>query len=311
VAALHAQAEIERMRDLPYSELGTDPAEGWASSTAPGDPANRLGGTTNVTFRAGESLTEDVVFHAENGKGIDPYSSSPVEVDGIPLDLNVYRFVSWRNEDCEVADLSGVKGSLAGYVNEPQGLVDDLLGSGNPLSELLGPLFNLLNPIVRSRLAAVEALLSSIDPGLGDLISAIDELEEVDPCDIDVETLNDLEEGAGSLSPLLTELDSRINAYYAGCTKVLGVIVSCPGSNSSLFTNLSAAVANLENEDVPTTLAELTTSLDEIDAADHTHNTKRLTVAVVLAPRTGSGPFKPVWATSVVSDPDEGLLSSP
>jgi hypothetical protein len=133
----------------------------------------------------------------------------------------------------------------------------------------------------------------------------------VDPCDIDVETLHELEEGVGSLSPLLTELDSRITAYYAGCTKVLGVIVSCPGSSSSLYANLSAAVANLENEDVPATLAALTASLDEIDATDHTHNTKRLTVAVVLTPRNGSGPGKPVWATSVVSDPDEGLLSSP
>src|SRR5687767_12846963 len=163
------------MRDLPYSELGTDPAKGWSPSTAPGDPTDRLGGTTTATFRAGENLTEDVAFHAEEGKGIDPYSSSPVEVDGIPLDLNVYRFISWRDEECPVADLSSLKGSLAGYVGEPQGLLDGLLGSSSVLNQLLGPLFNLLNPIVRGRLEAAEVLLSSIDPGLGELISEIDE----------------------------------------------------------------------------------------------------------------------------------------
>lgn len=311
VAALHAQAEIERMRDVPYSELGIDPAEAWASSAAPGDPTNRVGGTTAATFRAGENLNEELVFHSEDGKGVDPYSSSPVEVGGIPLDLNVYRFVSWRDEECPVADLSGLTGSLAGFADEPQTLLDELLGSGNVLSELLGPLFNLLNPIVRSRLDAAKVLLGSIDPGLEDLGSAIDGIEEVDPCDVDVETLNEVEEGVGPLSPLLTELDSKINAYYAGCTKVLGVIVSCPGSSSSLYANLNAAITNLESEDVPATLAALTASLDEIDATDHTRNTKRLTVAVVLAPKTGSGPSKPVWATSVVSNPDEGLLSSP
>jgi hypothetical protein len=311
VAALHAQAEIERMRDVPYSELGIDPAEGWQASTAPGDPTNRVGGTTTVTFRAGESLTEDVAYYSENGKGIDPYSSSPVEVDGIPLDLNVYRFISWRDEECPVADLTGLTGSLATFVDEPETLTDGLLGSGSVLNQLLGPLFDILNPIVQDRLGEAEALLSSIDPGLEGLASTIGGIEEVDPCDADVETLDEVEENLEPLSPLLTELDSKINAYYAGCTKVLGVIVACPGSTSSLYTNLSAAITNLEAEDVPTTLAELTASLDEIDATNHTHNTKRLTVAVVLAPKTGSGPSKPVWATSVVSDPDEGLLSSP
>ena len=68
------------------------------------------------------------------------------------------------------------------------------------------------------------------------------------------------------------------------------MIVSCPGTGSSLWTNLNAAITNLQNADYETAIAELTDSLGEIGPADHTHNTKRVTVAVVLDPRTGSGP---------------------
>ena len=120
-----------------------------------------------------------------------------------------------------------------------------------------------------------------------------------------------MEDTLAPLNPLLTELDSRINAYRAGCVKVLGVVVSCPGTSSSLWTNLNSTITNLENADFETSIADLTDSLGELDLADHTHNTKRVTVAVVLDPRDGSGPSKPVWATSIVSDPDEGLLAGP
>jgi hypothetical protein len=311
VAALHAQAEIERMRDVPYSDLGIDPAEGWQPSLAPGDPTNRVAGTTNVTFRAGESLTEDMAFFSENGKGIDPYSSSPIEVAGVPLDLNVYRFISWRDEECPVADLSGLTGSMEGLTDTTTGLLGTLLGGGSVLNQLLGPLLGILNPVIGSQLDELEATLGGVEDEVTELIDAVNGLEEVDPCDADVETLNEMEGTIGPLNPLLTQLDTRLGAYRAGCTVVLGVVVSCPGTGSALWTSLNSTITSIESGDFQSQIADLTTALDELELDDHTHNTKRVTVAVVLDPRTGSGPSKPVWATSFVSDPDEGLLAGP
>jgi hypothetical protein len=39
-------------------------------------------------------------------------------------------------------------------------------------------------------------------------------------------------------------------------------------------------------------------------------NTKRVVVAVVVEPRTGVGPAEPVWASTVMRDPEAGLLGT-
>ena len=311
IAALQAQTELERVRDVAYSELELDPnaAEAWTSSSEPGDPAARVVTGPPAGFRTGPSQTEDLVYAATSGAGIDPQSTFPIEMGDATMDADVYRFVSWRDEECPVSDLSGLVAPLEGLTDTSTTLLGSVLAGGSILNTLLGPLFGLLNPVVRNRLDEAHDELTSIQAALVDLVAAIEALEEIDPCDADVEALNELQDTLGPLNPLLTELNSRINAYHAACLKVLGVIVSCPGSASALYTNLNATITNLVSADYETAFDELVDSLGELGSADHTHNTKRVTVAVVLEPRTGSGPLKPVWATSVVSNPDEGLLA--
>jgi hypothetical protein len=310
IAALQAQTELERLRDVPYSELELNPnaAETWTSSTGPGDPTARVV-TGPPRFRTGPSQTEDLVYAAASGAGIDPQSTYPLEMGDASIDADVYRFVSWKDEECPVADLSGLVGPLEGLTDISTSLLGSMLSGGSILNTLLGPLFGLLNPVVRNRLTVARNELTSIQAALTDLVAAIEALDEIDPCDADVEALNELQDTLGPLNPLLTQLNSRINAYHAGCLKVLGVIVSCPGSTSALYTNLNATITNLQSADYDAAFDELVDSLGELSSADHTHNTKRVTVAVVLEPRTGSGPLKPVWATSVVSNPAEGLLA--
>ena len=313
LATLQAQAELERVRDVPYAELGLDPASAqrWQASGAPGDPTARVGSGTPGTFQAGPDQAEDLVFATADGAGIDPQSSFSLDAGDSTLDFDVYRFVSWRDEECPVADASGVLGPLDGLTDTTTSLLGTLLGTGSVLNELLGPLFGILDPVVGDRLRDAEATLVGIRSDLAGLVAALEAVDEIDPCDADVATLQEAEETLAPVNPLLTELDSRINAYRADCVELLGVVVSCPGSSSSLWTNLNAAITNVQDADLETALADLADSLGELAAADHTHNTKRVTVAVVLEPQNGSGPMKPVWATSVVSDASEGLLAGP
>ena len=311
IAVLQAQEELERMRDVPYADLAVDPAVSWTPSGAPGDPTARVNSGTPTTFDVGPNETEDLVFAASGGPGIPAQTSFELTAGDSALDVDVYRFVSWKDEECPVVDLSGVVAPVENLTDQSTSLVDALLASSSSLEALLGPLLALLHPVIGDRLDFARDELTAIEAALDALAATVAALDEIDPCDADVAALEELQDTLAPLNPLLTELNSRINAYHAGCLKVLGVYVSCPGTGSSRWTNLNTTITNLQNADYQAAIAGLIDSLDEIAAADHTHNTKRVTVAVVLDPRTGSGPIKPVWATSVVSDLGAGLVSGP
>ena len=304
VAVEQAQAEIERMRAIPYGELATTTAI-WPASGQPGNPTDRVGGTP-ISFEHADGDSEELAVDAPGA--VAPYSEVEVQTGSSSLTLGIYRFVSWRDENCPVLDLAGVFGPLGAVTTPVTGLLNTILAPGGVLGSLLGPLLNLLNPIVQGRLNFVRNLVTDIRTELTELTDVIDDLEEIDPCDADIAALAELQDTLAPLNPLLTQLNSRINAYNAGCLKVLGVVISCPGSSSSLFTSLNQTITNLGNADYQSAISDLTASLSDLSLADHPYNTKRVTVAVVLDPRSSTGPTKPVWATSVITDPDEGLL---
>ena len=110
-----------------------------------------------------------------------------------------------------------------------------------------------------------------------------------------------------TLNPLLSDLNSRINAYNAGCTKLAGIVIACPGTASALWTTLNSSITNLQTPNFQSQINNLVTSLGQLNLADHNCNTKRITVAIVLDDNQSSGPFKPVWASSYASDPNTSL----
>ncbi len=305
VAALQAQEELERLRDVPYSELELDPDPefSWQPSDGPGDPLDRVVPVAPTSkFYVAPGQADELVVAAAEGTGIRAYSQRTLALGDTTLDFNIYRFVTWKDEECPIADLSG----LIDPLDTSTDLVGGLLGSGGALDTLLGPLFGLLNPVIRGRLTFLETMLTDIQGSLNDLADALEEIDEIDPCDADVQALQELQETLGPLNPLLDALDDALLDYRSHCTLFL-----CPGTGSSYWIALNAAITNLQNADFESSIEDLIDSLGELSLADHTHNTKRVTVAVVLEPRTGSGPSKPVWATSIVSDPDAGLLAGP
>jgi prepilin-type N-terminal cleavage/methylation domain-containing protein len=72
-----AQRELERLRGVPYAQLGLDSIPG-ASTEAP---------------RTGESATEELV----TGGAVDP-GPTPFEWQGVKG--RIYRFVTWRRQEC-------------------------------------------------------------------------------------------------------------------------------------------------------------------------------------------------------------------
>jgi prepilin-type N-terminal cleavage/methylation domain-containing protein len=98
VATQEGQAEIERLVSLSYGELAltTTPP----TSSDPSDPDSRVSGST---FRVSPALTEPLVLTPGTGKtakvdsGPQPFS---VGSGGAIVTGKIYRFVSWRAENC-------------------------------------------------------------------------------------------------------------------------------------------------------------------------------------------------------------------
>ncbi|MGH2952058.1 MAG: type IV pilus modification PilV family protein [Solirubrobacterales bacterium] len=323
VAVEQAHAELERLRDLPYDDLAVDAAQaslaGWPASGTPGNPAARVVGGPPLGFSATESGAEEMVVSAAANAGVDPHDEVEIQSGDTSMTLGVYRFVSWRNEDCELIDLGGLTGSLTPLLDALSpatggtfDLVDSLIGPGSLIGNLLG---FLLAPALNSELLQAEDLLENLQTVLGDRegelqarIDSLDELE-LDPCDMNLEAmaaLQDLEAIGPAVDPALEQLDQALDVYDDSCLPLLNI---CTGNQQPVLNAINNLQAVTNPAAIANDLDTLIDALNEIELGDHPYNTKRLTVAVVVEPRQAAGPEKPVWATSVASDPDEGLVT--
>jgi prepilin-type N-terminal cleavage/methylation domain-containing protein len=98
VAVQQGQAELERMASLPYNQLALTGAP--ESSSDPLHPGAKVAGAS-FTVRAG--LTEPLVLSAEGGQtpqvapGAETFA---VGSGGATITGKVYRYVTWRDENC-------------------------------------------------------------------------------------------------------------------------------------------------------------------------------------------------------------------
>lgn len=312
VAQALAEAELERVRDVSYPELATDGAETWPASERPGDPSGRIVGDSDFRAAEGDEGIEPLAL-ADAGTGIDPYSEPQnVTVDGNTFEMSVYRFVSWRDVDCQVVDLTPFKSGVTSAIEDLLAQIDSANGRIDALITALAP--NLLSlPLLnelRAQLLGLESgALSDLEDQLDALLAALNGLEEIDPCDVEIETLNEINDALDVLGPTLQVLDDALlNAVNAPACRRVILTVICPPTTTTTYNTAIDQIEAFAAEDWAETVGSLAESADKYDATDHGFNTKRVTVAIVLKPTTGSGPFKPVWATSIVSDPEAGVL---
>jgi prepilin-type N-terminal cleavage/methylation domain-containing protein len=107
VAVQQAQAELDRMRTLPYGELAlTAPP---SQSADPRDPGVRVDGTA---LRIRPDLSEDLVLTPAAGEvaRIDPAPQAfAVGLGEATITGHIYRYVTWRNESCPFALCDGAQ----------------------------------------------------------------------------------------------------------------------------------------------------------------------------------------------------------
>jgi Tfp pilus assembly protein PilV len=354
VAVEQAQAELERLRDLPYDQLAIDqgqPQPLWppAPSGTSGNPAARVAGAfPSYTFTASPSGSEPVVLSAAAGTGIKPFEQIAIQSfgGGNTLSAHVYRFISWRDENCELVDITGLTSGfdpllaqldqlladIDPITSQTFALLDEIAGPGSLLDQLIGFLLDPLRNDFIDANTLLDNLRNVLDIRRDDIQDARDQLQalrdglvEIDPCDLDVGTLRSLQQDIQGMEvvqdvvlPVLDQLDGPLEEYRESCVVQLNL---CLGEQQPVLTALDNLEDDLDpDQDLnPQGVADqldqvidgvnsLNTALEELNLPqDSPCNTKRLTVAVVLDPRTAAGPRKPIWATSVASDPEAGL----
>ena len=99
VATQTAQGELDRLSRMEYETLGLTSTP--ASSTNAKNPGSRVSGTT-LLIKSG--LTETFVLSTDAGQsgaavepGPEPFS---IGLGGSTITGNIYRFVTWRDENC-------------------------------------------------------------------------------------------------------------------------------------------------------------------------------------------------------------------
>jgi len=314
IALLQAEQALEEMRGLPYDRLLMN-----AGASDPGGGRVAAGGTT---LQVRSDLSEPLVYYTTEGAPVGnawvrPVSQVTTGSDDAPVDMTIYRFVSWRDEECSVADLSHLGLSLPTAITTVQTQMNSLSTViTSLLTRLTGSKTALQN--LQTRLNALNASMTTYQTQLTNAVAGVSEL---DLCDLDSTTLAAVQK-LGVLTPGLTTagaLNSRLatlqNALGQICLPLVGCVLGTAQNNAitSVNTQLDCLFgSNSGSAQFNTYLSGLATGLSRLgtDLADTQKNTKRITVAVVIEPRPGVGPFDPVWASSVVRDPAAGLLTS-
>jgi hypothetical protein len=239
--------------------------------------------------------------------------------------------------------LVGPSGTLTSALTDS----NSLLGGGL-LGALLAPLLSAVNQVVAvlnpiNALLTSPALLSPLQGLLTQLNSLLDPVtgrlsQTLDLCDIPagvVPSLADVQAVTavlGALNPVLAAiapltqdvgqlLHSLVNLDLFG---LLGAVVKAPlivadavllVVQQNVLSSVLGGVVNALGSPatLPSLATGLTTSLTKLAgfllAPDTTHNTKRVTVAVVLLnPPSGRRAPDPAWVSTVVTDPADGLL---
>jgi prepilin-type N-terminal cleavage/methylation domain-containing protein len=106
IATQQGQKEIDRLGKLAYNQIGLTSTP--ASSADPLDPGSRVSGTT-FTVRTG--LTEGFVLSTQAGQSAAAVSPAPtpfaVGISDATVAGKVYRYVTWRDENCPAGVCDG------------------------------------------------------------------------------------------------------------------------------------------------------------------------------------------------------------
>jgi Tfp pilus assembly protein PilV len=347
VAAAIATQELERMRSYPYSSLAlsSNPVtlpDGRLVNGGTQFQATSAATEDLVSASAGSSLAPSSTVAAIAGRpGYTVYrviswadQSCPLTATGLNNLSNALAGLAGASAGVQ-ATLNGLNGAVSGTTSL-SAAVGDLAGLlGGLLSSAATALRNDLNSTI-GLVNATTGLQSALSPITGDLSALqsaglIDsaghlKVAALDLCHLprlsSLLTLPDLAgltglstalTGSGGVQANLTDLQARATAA-AGFT-LLTPAATITGTDASVQAdnNSIQAAVNSSGSLSPAKLAAVDKMLKDLanvlTLSTGTHVMKRISVAVVLDPsRSGVGPAKAVWMSSLMSDPQDGLL---
>lgn len=324
-----ASQALEEVRAMPYTAVGTN-----------------LTSVTQPLSLDGQQVLSSGVFTTRDGKSeaIVPGTLPalfPVTVTegGRTVTYQVHRFVSWRDEECPLVSRVNLK-ELRDDVMNMKADLDTLANDGNTLDTLSKTLG--LDATLKTQTGHIRTTIHRLKDDADAVVTAIGALDgqpdgmvnmSIDLCDIPPGTvMPDLSgvaaartllattnthmdklntEAQGLISSLLSSLlcllpcqDPYKKAMDQAYGTIMGTAPASPAAPSS---------TDVVDNEIELVLGALTVEIKKLkDLAlfpDTKQNTKRVTVGVVNPiDRDGTGPGKVIWMTTVLINPEDGLL---
>ena len=304
IAVLQAEQAIEELRSLPYSKL--------MLNAGAVDPGGGRVVSAGADFKVNPDKTEPLVYYSTEGKPLGDAWVTPVTNVSIgpaeaQLDLTIHRFVTWRDEECRVADLGPLGVNLPGAISNTGNVIT------NTLASITSGVLGLLNPTLGSKTNALKTRLNGLNSQLASISTALAGVSELDLCDADVSVLQDVQR-LDRLAKQLPVLDSVANALKNAldlCVPLLcnqtNVSNAVDQVNAQLNCMFQSTGASGDTAYINGLVADINALAS--DLSNTVKNSKRVTVGVVVEPRPGVAPINPIWISTVVRDPSAGVLT--
>lgn len=324
-----ASQALEEVRAMPYTAVGTN-----------------LTSVTQPLSLDGQQVLSSGVFTTRDGKseaivpGTLPALFPVTVTEGErTVTYQVHRFVSWRDEECPLVSRVNLK-ELRDDVMNMKADLDTLANDGNTLDTLSKTLG--LDATLKTQTGHIRTTIHRLKDDADAVVTAIGALDgqpdgmvnmSIDLCDIPPGTvMPDLSgvaaartllattnthmdklntEAQGLISSLLSSLlcllpcqDPYKKAMDQAYGTIMGTAPASPAAPSS---------TDVVDNEIELVLGALTVEIKKLkDLAlfpDTKQNTKRVTVGVVNPiDRDGTGPGKVIWMTTVLINPEDGLL---
>lgn len=322
-----ASQALEEVRAMPYTAVGTN-----------------LTSVTQPLSLDGQQILSSGVFTTRDGKseGIVPgtlpaLSDVTVTEGGRTATYKLYRFVSWRDEKCPLVSRVNLK-DLRDDVMNMKADLDTLANDGKTLDTLLG---RLSSGILKDQTGHIRTTIHRLKDDADAIVTAIGALDgqpdgmvnmSIDLCDIPPGTAMPNLSGVAAARTLLAttnthmdKLNTEAQGLISSLLSSLLCLVSCQdpykkAMDQAYGTIMGTAPASpavpsstdvVDNE-IERVLGALTVEIKKLKdlalSPPTKENTKRVTVGVVNpVDRDGTGPGK-VWMTTVLTNPQDGLL---
>jgi prepilin-type N-terminal cleavage/methylation domain-containing protein len=277
VATATATRALEELRALPYAQVSVSHAAGAPASLGADDPRSRIvtGGTQ---YQVPGGPKEDLV---DNQASAPPdYERVTVGTGNGAITMKVFRFVSWRDEECPIVDLSQLNSLLGGLLTTlttTNNLLGGLLGPGGSLTGAIAqgngvlgsiPVLNLVlgaltapvKALVNNALTPIATLLTPLVAPLQGTLTKLNSLldpvthklkDTIDLCDMPPNLLPDLAQvsvlktALTALNPVLVTLSSTVDTVSALLSLNLVALVTHIADINSLTSTLTGLLAQL------------------------------------------------------------------